>query len=247
MPNPREYQFDLPVGPKPPALTIPEMWFPGVEDYWKFSTSKRRIDPIEGIKAVVIHATSGHASSHAVDGMHPPAKKKVSFHWLVPDENESEHGRTVWACVRERDAAWHVATHASHPDVNQGQKHVNHWSLGIEVVNLQSRNDAFSEWQVAITATLVRYCWVKYPNLRHIVSHAKLDPGRRSDPGSNFPWERFKTLVLTTQNNPLDGLVERINIRSEDKERKENASLEEEEANFTIEDPKADELHEVPE
>jgi N-acetylmuramoyl-L-alanine amidase len=56
--------------------------------------------------------------------------------------------------------------------------------------------DAFSAWQVEVTARIVRYCWAKYPNLVHVVSHAKLDPTRRSDPGADFPWVRFRQLVL---------------------------------------------------
>jgi N-acetylmuramoyl-L-alanine amidase len=84
----------------------------------------------------------------------------------------------------------------SHPDVNEGRTGVNHWSLGIEVVNTQKDSDHFSEWQIYMTARIVRYCWAKYPNLEYIVSHAKLDPERRTDPGVNFPWEKFKDLVL---------------------------------------------------
>lgn len=36
-----------------------------------------------------------------------------------------------------------------------------------------------------------------------MVSHLKLDPARRSDPGVNFPWDKFKDLVLNgiTSNN----------------------------------------------
>ncbi len=92
-------------------------------------------------------------------------------------------------------AAWHVRNTASHPDVNDGAKRVNHWSLGIEVVNKQEV-DPFSAWQVEITARIVRHCWAKYPNLAHVVSHAKLDPDRRTDPGTLFDWSRFKHLVL---------------------------------------------------
>jgi N-acetylmuramoyl-L-alanine amidase len=65
------------------------------------------------------------------------------------------------------------------------------------VVNSQTTSDTFSDWQVQATAQIVRYCWAKYPNLKHVVSHAKLDPARRSDPGATFPWARLKKLVLT--------------------------------------------------
>lgn len=151
----------------------------------------------------MIHATAGSSSAGAVSVM---ADGKASFHWLVPDENEDQHGDLVWACAPESRAAWHVKNSRSHPDVNGGANRVNHWSLGIEVVNSQI-SDPFSDWQVEATARIVRYCWAKYPNLVHVVSHAKLDPDRRSDPGAAFPWERFQALVLNGTDDTLPASV----------------------------------------
>lgn len=191
MADPRTYHFKL-TGTRPDDVTIPEIWYPGIKSYWDISTSKRSVHPINGIAAVVIHATAGASSSGAVSVM---KAGHASFHWLVPDENEAQHGNTIWACAPETLAAWHVRSSVSNPSVNGGKNRVNHWSLGIEVVNTQVE-DPFSDWQVFITAQIVRYCWAKYPSLKDIVSHAKLDPSRRTDPGVNFPWEKFKTLVL---------------------------------------------------
>lgn len=143
----------------------------------------------------------------------------ASFHWLVPDEDEDQHGHLVWACAPEALAAWHVRNAASHPDVNEGAKRTNHWSLGIEVVNTQAR-DPFSDWQIESTARIVRYCWAKYPNLVHVVSHAKLDPQRRSDPGSAFDWQRFRSMVLDGTDDEMPAMVasatpaQKIKIRS---------------------------------
>lgn len=204
MPNPKEFQFNLPANNTPAPVALPQEWYPGVQNYWARCTSQRSTgDHITGVVAIVIHATAGSSSAGAVSVMNPPpGEQAASFHWLVPDEDEPQHGKFVWACVRERDAAWHVRNSQSHPDVNNGQTRANHWSLGIEIVNRQSGGDAFSDWQVAATAQIVRYCRAKYPNLKYIVSHAKLDPRRRDDPGPKFPWEKFKELVLGNQ-DPL--------------------------------------------
>lgn len=35
------------------------------------------------------------------------------------------------------------------------------------------------------------------------ISHAEIDPGRRTDPGRDFPWNRFLTLYATKLNNLL--------------------------------------------
>ena len=193
MAHPKTYHFNLPANKRPEHAAIVEKWYPGIQQYWDRSTSSRIFDPIFGVKAVVIHATAGGSSAGAVSVMRDG---KASFHWLVPDEDEPQHGQLVWACAPEARAAWHVRNAAHHPDINSGATKVNHWSLGIEVVNNQSTGDTFSDWQVEATARIVRYCWAKYPNLVHVVSHAKLDPERRTDPGVNFPWSRLKAMVL---------------------------------------------------
>ncbi len=204
MPKPTEYQFDLPATGRPELFSLGDQFFPGIKESWPKCTSKRIFHPIDGIRAVVIHATAGSSSAGAVSVMHAG---KASFHWLVPDEDEDEHGEFVWACAPETLAAFHVQNSKSHPAVNGGATRVNHWSLGIEVVNSQGTSDQFSDWQIAATARIVRYCWAKYPNLVHVVSHARLDPSRRSDPGVNFPWEAFQKQVLESAPESVPPLV----------------------------------------
>lgn len=247
MAQPRDYQFDLPSTGRPSNMTIPEMWYPGVQNYWLRSTSRRNIgDHIQGVKAVVVHATAGTSSAGAVSVMN--GSPVASFHWLVPDENEPQHGSLIWSCVRERDAAWHVRPDKRHPDVNNNRNQVNHWSLGIEIVNQQSGGDSFSDWQVAITAQIVRYCWAKYPNLKHVVSHARLDPTRRTDPGRNFPWERFEDLVLNSGNEPFSSIFSTASDEFS-LDSFPTASAEAEEANFELkenENSELDKLHQIP-
>ncbi len=193
MGNPKTYHFDLDPAHRPRFASIEERWWPGIRDAALAASSTRIYDPIQGVRAVVIHATAGSSSAGAASVIFGG---KASFHWLVPDEDEPQHGQFVWATCHEARAAWHVQNGCSHPKIWGGRSRINHWSLGIEVVNAQIGSDSFSDWQVDATAQIVRYAWAKYPNLRHVVSHAMLDPARRSDPGSLFPWERFKTAVL---------------------------------------------------
>lgn len=202
MPDPKTFLLDLPSSSKPSHASIKEEWYPGVKDHWDASTSSRIYDAILGVKAVVIHATAGVSSSGAMSVM---KAHKASWHWLVPDEDEVAHGAFAWACAPEARAAWHVRNAARNAAVNGNKNKVNHWSLGIEIVNSQEHNniDPFSDWQILMTANIVRYCWAKYPNLKQIVSHALLDPDRRSDPGKHFPWGLLKKQIL----NPADAEV----------------------------------------
>lgn len=207
MGDPTKYQINLSAEGRPQDVKINEFWYPGIQNVWPNITRSRNLDTILGIKAVVIHATAGGSSEGAVSVM---IERKASWHWLVPDEDEPEHGQLVWACAPEARLAFHVRDQAKHPDVNGGANMVNRWSLGIEVVNAQTPTDAFSDWQVEATAQIVRYCWAKYPNLKHIVSHAKLDPPpHRTDPGKHFPWERFKELVLKGKDDGIPDVVRR--------------------------------------
>lgn len=193
MGDPTTYHFDLDPALRPAYATIEERWWPGIRDAALKASSARIYDPIQGLRAVVIHATAGGSSAGAASVIFDGTS---SFHWLVPDEDESQHGHFVWATCHEARAAWHVRNACCHPAVWGGRNRINHWSLGIEVVNAQRGSDEFSDWQVQATAQIVRYAWAKYPNLRHVVSHAMLDPTRRSDPGSLFPWEPFRAAVL---------------------------------------------------
>ena len=190
--KPNEYHFSLPEKNVPTNISIPEVWYPGIKAYWDKCTSNRIYHSINGVKAIVIHATAGGSSAGAVSVMRDG---RASFHWLIPDEDEPQHGELIWACAPEALAAWHVRNSATHPEINGGANKVNHWSLGIELVNTQRSSDGFSDWQVEMTAQIVKYCWAKYPNLKYVLSHAVLDPNRRTDPGTLFPWAKFKKMV----------------------------------------------------
>jgi N-acetylmuramoyl-L-alanine amidase len=192
VPNPREYHFRLPRFSGAPLPEPPHAWYPGAHDCAPRCTSDRLLRGDGKVRAFVLHATAGGSCPGAMSVL---LGARASWHWLIPGREEADHGRRVWACAPERRAAWHVRNDRSHPDVNGGQAGVNYWSLGLEIVNRQ-QGDPFSDWQVEQAAALVRYAWSKYPDLVDVVSHAKLDPERRSDPGSAFPWERFRALVL---------------------------------------------------
>ncbi|MBY0421154.1 MAG: N-acetylmuramoyl-L-alanine amidase [Parvularculaceae bacterium] len=192
--SPQDFQFDLPRDRRPPLAPLPERWAPGMPGA-ALAASSERTDPFpDGVRAIVVHATAGGSSAGALSVIRPGG---ASFHWLVPAEGEDAHGRFVWACVPERRAAWHVRNACAHKAVCGGARRINHASLGIEIVNRMRANDPYSEWQMDATAAIIRYAWAKYPELVHVVSHARLDPARRTDPGAHFPWTELERRVLS--------------------------------------------------
>lgn len=144
----------------------------------------------QGIDTIVIHATAGGSSAGA---MSVTQKGTASWHLLVPDEDEPGHGEYAYRCVPDSGAAWHVLSKCKHPA--DGRTNINDRSMGVEVVNWQDGKDTFSDWQLRITAQWVRYCW-SVLGCKYLYTHAFLDPGRKSDPGGMFDWDKFMSYVL---------------------------------------------------
>ncbi|GJL91170.1 N-acetylmuramoyl-L-alanine amidase [Hyphococcus sp.] len=193
MADPRSFQFDLPADHRPAPIALKEEIHARAWAAAPGCASLRGADPRAAVQVIVIHATAGATSNGAVSVME---EGRASFHWVVPGKDEEAHGRHVWATCPERLAAWHVRKSCAHPEICAGANSLNRTSLGIEIVNRQNGEDLFSIEQIEAAAKIVRYAWAKYPNLVHVVSHARLDPERRTDPGPDFPWETFQSLVL---------------------------------------------------
>lgn len=198
MADPTTFHFTLAADNRPPFIALDEQVHPDFQWLTTHRARSRGADILNVIDTVVIHATAGFATQHAVDTWHVV---KASAHWIIPDEDEPQHGQFVWATVAEAKAAAHVrnSINVSATVLGSGPN-VNNRSLGIEIVNtqdVQNYTDAYSAWQVKMAAQVVLYAWAKYPRMKHVISHAKLDPTRRADPGKQFPWEDFKQAVLT--------------------------------------------------
>lgn len=201
MGNPREYFLDLSDYTKPSLFKLDETIYPDVGWFNANRASDRVFHSVDGVEGLVVHATAGGSTSGALAWWKDPEGAKASAHWIIPDEDEPAHGKSALAVVYESLAAWHVRNDKTHELVNN-KKRINHWTLGVEVVNRQIESDSFSEWQLQMTAQITRYAWAKYPNFRYVFSHALVDPLRRSDPGVNFDWEKFKAMVLSDSRDP---------------------------------------------
>lgn len=83
------------------------------------------------------------------------------------------------------------ARHAGESEY-QGRQACNDFSIGIELEGADETPYTPAQYSrlVEVTAALIR----AYPGIRpeRIVGHSDISPGRKSDPGPAFDWERFR-------------------------------------------------------
>jgi AmpD protein len=80
--------------------------------------------------------------------------------------------------------AWHAGASAW-----MGRERCNDFSIGIELEG--SDDSAFTEAQYATLIPLVQQLRRTYP-IRAVVGHSDIAPGRKTDPGPHFEWQRFR-------------------------------------------------------
>ena len=109
---------------------------------------------------------------------------RVSAHFLI------ERDGAVFQFVSCRDRAWHAGVSRF-----EGRENCNDFSLGIE---LEGTDDlAYSDAQYATLTTLIGELRRTYPAIRaeRIVGHSDIAPGRKTDPGGAFDWQRLHTAL----------------------------------------------------
>lgn len=115
-------------------------------------------------------------------GTHPYfesiASLRVSAHFLI-----RRSGETIQfvACDQR---AWHAGQSQWH-----GRSACNDYSIGIELEGTDEV--AFAEAQYRTLGELTRAIRRRYP-IVDIVGHSDIAPGRKTDPGPYFEWERFR-------------------------------------------------------
>ncbi len=149
------------------------------------------------IRSLVLHYTALdlEASKRALT----VKESGVSAHYLVPDVAGDDGLFHVYRLVADERRAWHAGVSAW-----QGDRLLNPSSIGIEIVNLgfpsednalppmQRRWYPFPEAQIAVVGELVRDLATRHDiAARKIVGHGDVAPGRKTDPGPLFPWERL--------------------------------------------------------
>lgn len=106
---------------------------------------------------------------------------RVSAHFLVLRAGEAVQ------FVSTLDRAWHAGR-----SVLDGVPEVNDFSIGIELEGVD--DDVFTDAQYDTLAALTRSLMAAYPEIstERLVGHCDVAPGRKTDPGPGFDWQRYR-------------------------------------------------------
>jgi AmpD protein len=103
---------------------------------------------------------------------------RVSSHFLVGRDGAL---RQFVSC---RDRAWHAGVSCWN-----GRERCNDFSIGVE---LEGTDDQpYADAQYLVLAGLTRSLRARYP-ITDIAGHSEIAPGRKTDPGAAFDWQRYR-------------------------------------------------------
>ena len=117
---------------------------------------------------------------------------KVSAHFFIRRDGEIIQ---FVACGKR---AWHAGTSCW-----QGKTRCNDFSIGVELEG--SDTQPFTDAQYTALTALGLVLQETYP-IADIVGHSDIAPGRKTDPGPYFDWERYRMALLTARRHDPDSL-----------------------------------------
>ena len=104
---------------------------------------------------------------------------RVSAHFLIRRDGE------LLQFVQCDQRAWHAGLSSW-----QGRERCNDFSIGIELEG--SDFDTFTDAQYRVLTALTLALQQHYP-LKDIQGHSDIAPGRKTDPGPYFDWQRYRS------------------------------------------------------
>lgn len=109
---------------------------------------------------------------------------RVSSHLLIRRDGE------LVQYVPLHKRAWHAGLSRF-----EGRERCNDFAIGIELEGTD--HEPYSDAQYECLQVLIEALLAVYPRLapERIVGHSDIAPGRKSDPGSAFDWERLQSML----------------------------------------------------
>jgi len=105
---------------------------------------------------------------------------KVSAHFFIKRDGQ------IIQFVSLDKRAWHAGVSSW-----QGQEKCNDFSIGIELEGCDE--EEYTDFQYSSLTDLTKQIQSHFPKIakERIVGHSDIAPGRKTDPGPRFDWERF--------------------------------------------------------
>jgi AmpD protein len=177
-------------------LVIDETGIASLAQQWRSPNQDARPRGVE-ITLLVIHGISLPPGEFGGDGIvrlftnrldvrrHPYyatiATLRVSAHFLVRRDG------ALLQFVSCNDRAWHAGA-----STWNGRERCNDYSVGVE---LEGTDEVpYTAAQYTMLARLARALGRRYP-IADVVGHSDVAPGRKTDPGPVFDWERLDRLL----------------------------------------------------
>jgi AmpD protein len=113
------------------------------------------------------------------------AGTKVSAHFLIRRNGE------LYQFVPCGGRAWHAGESSW-----KGRTQCNDFSIGVELEGTSAA--PFTDVQYGRLAVLTRALKARFP-IRDIVGHSDVAPGRKSDPGPQFDWARYRRMLKVSR------------------------------------------------
>lgn len=130
------------------------------------------------------HLFTGGLDPEAHPAFRDISRLRVSAHALITRDG------TVIQYVPFGERAWHAGQ-----SQYRGRPACNDFSIGIELEGTDQL--PYTDPQYESLGALVNALLAAYPTLScdHIVGHSDIAPGRKTDPGPSFEWERFRSVL----------------------------------------------------
>ena len=150
-----------------------------IKNHW-FTLANKKQSPNHGgvivPELVVIHYTGDNSLYGALSWL-TSKRSGVSAHLIIGKDG------SIFQLLPFNVKGWHAGV-----SKYQGRSSCNNFSIGIEHVGL---GDDWPEPQIAALERCLDRLMETYPLITDIVGHQDIAPGRKIDPGPNFPWDRI--------------------------------------------------------
>jgi N-acetyl-anhydromuramyl-L-alanine amidase AmpD len=132
---------------------------------------------------VVLHATAGASAMSSINHLRSVG---LGYHYIIArDGRDSPRTRNadgskpiIFHCVRDEHRVGHVGSTIPAPS---GQS-INESAIGISLANIQSGGEQYTEGQIEALNALLAHLKSTHPSLRHLTTHAVVQPWNRADP-----------------------------------------------------------------